>query len=87
MYNTHTYMHTAYTEYFCPSLDPPTNGTLTLSAGTSLNSQATYSCFPGNVLTGDSTRTCSRDGWSGVDPNCTCKLLYAPRGSHDCVAF
>ena len=39
---------------------------------------ATYTCDPGFVLVGESTRNCSSDGtWSGMPPTCECKFIFS----------
>ncbi len=60
----------------CSSLDAPTNGAVDTSSGTTFNQVATYSCIPGYMISGATTRTCQASGsWSPAPPTC-------PRESH-----
>ena len=60
----------------CGSLTDPDNGSVTLTAGTTVEQTATYSCNTGYNLLGDSTRTCQANGvWSGSAPTCQGVLL------------
>ena len=55
----------------CGNLSDPANGSITLTAGTTLGQTATYSCNTGYTLVGDRTRTCQATGeWSGSAPTC-----------------
>ena len=56
----------------CPNLQDPPNGIVTLSMGTVFESQATYTCSGGFVISsGDDTRTCEANGeWSGSETTC-----------------
>ena len=55
----------------CPSLLNPNQGSVSLSAGQSYASVATYSCDSGFKVVGDATRECQANGtWEGVDPTC-----------------
>ena len=72
--HTHTHTHTAF---MCPQLDPPTNGTLSLTNGTFIDSQAFYDCENGFQLVGDAMRVCGAGGWTGNDPACIRKWLDA----------
>lgn len=66
----------SFTTYFltaivCERLNNPVNGLVVLS-GTSVGSQATYTCNPGFTLVGMDTRECLSSGeWSGQAPTCT----------------
>ena len=54
----------------CGSLPDPANGQVTLT-GTTVGSEATYTCNPGYTLWGDQTRQCRSGGqWSGSEPTC-----------------
>lgn len=59
----------------CGSLEDPENGSVDLSNGTTEGSNAIYSCFSGYRLKGVATRTCSRNGWSDIEPTCERKLM------------
>ncbi|XP_053402772.1 uncharacterized protein LOC123550506 [Mercenaria mercenaria] len=65
----------------CGPLENPTNGNVTFEE-TFENSEATYTCNVGYVLSGgDSKRVCQADGnWSTVDPMCLadCGPLNSP---------
>ncbi|MGC4118128.1 MAG: hypothetical protein QM765_26975 [Myxococcales bacterium] len=55
----------------CPTLEDPTNGSVTPKSGTA-GASATYACQAGYTLTGEATRQCQNDGtWSGAAPACT----------------
>ena len=55
----------------CPNLQDPPNGIVNLSMGTVFESQATYTCSGGLILSGNDTRTCEANGqWSGSEPTC-----------------
>ena len=57
----------------CRNLTKPVNGTVTYSDPTiprDEGSTATYSCNTGNILVGNSERTCLVSGWNGHDPQC-----------------
>ena len=63
----------------CPSLNSPMNGAITFTPGaensnTGLGSVATYSCYLGYVLVGQTTRVCQNSigvgVWSGSQPTC-----------------
>lgn len=62
----------------CGVLDNPLNGTVTLPMERIFNSQASYTCNEGFILTGIDNRTCQSDGvWSGIAPTCVeGKQLY-----------
>ena len=54
----------------CGTLSQPNGGQVSQD-GSSLGSQANYSCSEGYVLNGNSTRVCQVDGqWSGSEPTC-----------------
>ena len=58
----------------CGNLSNPRFGKVVLS-GTVFGSTATYSCQPGYILVGQSTRSCQADGdWSGRAPVCRRKF-------------
>ena len=60
----------------CGTLTNPANGQVNHTAGTTFGQAATYSCDPGYILVGDSTRTCQATGrWSANAPTCQGKLL------------
>ena len=94
-YNTHsTRLDTCfhiYMPYFitivptaqqCGQLDAPQNGRVDLD-GSTPGSTATYSCFSGFSLIGQTSRICQPNGvWSGSAPFCqgvTCSVLNAPQ--------
>ena len=59
----------------CGPLSNPANGQVDITSGTSINSVATYSCYTGYNVTGESTRICTADGqWTPAAPTCVCKL-------------
>ena len=62
----------------CPRLSFP-NGTLYYSNSLLIGSVATYNCHTTNdyILTQGSaiTRTCTMNGWTGVDITCECKTF------------
>ncbi len=61
----------------CSFLDAPRNGQVNLR-GTTVGSQALYTCFPGFTLSGVSSRTCLESGeWSDQAPTCTGKLCVS----------
>ncbi|XP_061196522.1 CUB and sushi domain-containing protein 3-like [Saccostrea echinata] len=71
------------TEILCPALTDPTDGTVVLSSGRSVNDEAFYSCNPGFVKTGGNlTRTCLDIGyWSGSAATCSeilCPDTFSP---------
>ena len=54
----------------CGPLTDPVNGAVTVT-GTMSGSTATYSCDPGYMIVGDSTRTCGTDGmWTLATFSC-----------------
>ena len=64
-------------EILCQGLPPPSNGHVLLSNETlDVGTTATYSCDPGYVLAGGTTRTCddrnrgTTGTWSGSVPMC-----------------
>lgn len=61
----------------CGPLSAPHAGSVRFN-GTTLWSEAVYSCDPGYVLRfGDEIRTCIRQGfWSGKEPCCIRKILH-----------
>ena len=59
----------------CGSLNNPRNGEVTLT-GTTLRSEALYSCNSGFVLVGENRRVCQTNGeWSGEAPTCTGSMV------------
>ncbi len=55
----------------CGSLGNPTNGAVSTFSGTTFNQVATYSCIPGYMISGATTRTCQASGsWSPAPPTC-----------------
>ncbi|XP_064397052.1 sushi, von Willebrand factor type A, EGF and pentraxin domain-containing protein 1-like isoform X2 [Halichondria panicea] len=55
----------------CGDLPIPSNGAVSYSDTTLINSVATFTCSEGYIVTGDSTRTCLLTGmWSGIQPSC-----------------
>ena len=59
----------------CGPLSNPANGQVDISSGTTLNSVATYSCYTGYNVTGESTRICTADGqWTPTAPTCVGEL-------------
>lgn len=55
----------------CRKLQHLTNGVITLSNSTYVNSTATFSCYYGYTLSGNATSTCQEDGWDTVPPVCS----------------
>ena len=54
----------------CGSLSDPLNGVV-MTTGTTLSSDATYTCDNGYTRSGDQTRVCLASGdWSGSEPSC-----------------
>ena len=55
----------------CGSLSAPSNGQISITT-TTFGSMTTYSCDPGYILDGNSSRICLSDGqWSGSQPSCS----------------
>lgn len=67
---------------FCPTLDDPENGSITLTIGPTGISMAMYNCDTGYALTGGNpVRTCTGetiDGqeWTGTEPSCEGIYIY-----------
>ena len=62
----------------CGNLTDPANGSVNHTAGTTLGQTATYSCYTGYNLVGDSTRTCQASAnWSRNAPTCQGMLLHS----------
>ena len=58
----------------CPRLPRPENGDVLVS-GLAPGDVATYVCFEGYILQGDSERTCQENGvWTGSAPTCEREL-------------
>ena len=70
-----------YSHPECEALSDPDNGHVTLT-GTSLNSQATYTCNSGYELNGPMTRACQTNGWSGNDTTCEGKESHKQSYDH-----
>ena len=77
------YLNITHTVILCSVLTAPDNGTIEFSLTSQLlgvDTTATYSCDPGYVLVGETTRTCedtnsgTTGAWSGDDP--ICKNLF-----------
>ena len=73
------YLSITHTVILCSVLTAPDNGTIEFSTTAQLlgvGTTATYSCDPGYVLVGETTRTCedtngvTTGAWSGDDPIC-----------------
>lgn len=63
------------TEVSCLVLQDPPNGRVSLS-GTSMGSEASYSCDSGFTLVGSRVRVCQAEGeWSSEEPFCQGKGL------------
>lgn len=66
----------------CSRLEPPQNGRVDID-GSTPGSTATYTCFPGFNIIGQSSRSCQLNGvWSGSAPFCqgvSCRVLNAPQ--------
>ncbi|XP_019647923.1 PREDICTED: LOW QUALITY PROTEIN: sushi, von Willebrand factor type A, EGF and pentraxin domain-containing protein 1-like [Branchiostoma belcheri] len=64
----------------CPPLSPVVNGQM--SGGMSYGDQVMFTCNPGYILSGTTSRTCQADGtWSGAQPVCNqmkCPDVVAP---------
>ena len=59
----------------CGALPNPTNGQVDTSSGTTSNRLATYSCYTGYAITGESRRVCRADGrWNSTAPTCVGKF-------------
>ena len=80
------YLSITHTVILCSVLTAPDNGTIefsTTSLQLGVGTTATYSCDPGYVLVGETTRTCedtnsgTTGAWSGDDP--ICKNLFKSR--------
>ena len=72
----HIYIYTHYVA-LCPALTNPDNGMVTWDS-LAPGGVATYTCDPGFILDGESTRTCGSDGtWSGMAPTCECKFIFS----------
>ena len=78
-----------YYDIFCSTArdcgDPgvPDNGQVSLSAGTTLGSTATYSCDLGHDLIGASVRECGTDGqWTNSVPICMSELILSRSPSY-----
>lgn len=72
----HDFWYSFYAERFCPSLDAPINGTVTLSGNN--GSVATYHCDFGFEIPPcfNSTRICTAYGqWTGTAPTCNGKAI------------
>lgn len=68
-YNVQT-QNDAYDNAGCGQLSNPLNGFVSLT-GTTLGQRAFYSCEPGFLVVGNSTRTCQISGnWSNTEPRC-----------------
>ena len=60
----------------CGALPNPESGEVDHAEGTTFGQTATYSCYVGFDLMGDSNRTCQNTGnWSGSEPICQRMLL------------
>ena len=65
-----TYICTVSSAIDCGSLNQPNGGQVNTD-GSSLGSQANYSCSEGYILNGNAIRVCQEDGqWSGSEPAC-----------------
>ncbi len=72
------YLHSPVVD--CGHLSPPVGGSVTLT-GTTVGSQAFYSCGKGYELMGDSVRTCQFNGlWTGKEPICERKYIHCISG-------
>ena len=87
-----------HTVILCSVLTAPDNGTIEFSTTSQLlgvGTTATYSCDPGYVLVGETSRTCedtnsgTTGAWSGDDPICKnlsktylLSLYYISNGMH-----
>ena len=57
-------------DYYCPQLSSPAGGRVRVPSR-GVYSTATYSCYTGKSLVGNSRRTCLSNGtWSGRKPSC-----------------
>ena len=80
---THTFVFsssfTGMEDVICPSLTPPTNGSVEINeGGRDVGSEATYDCDEGFELEGPQRRTCQSNGaWSGRVPTCKRKFVYS----------
>ena len=58
----------------CGDLSDPPNGAVSLTANTTLGSEANYVCDEGYTLSGCPMRVCEASGnWSNSEPECTSK--------------
>ncbi|XP_064386419.1 uncharacterized protein LOC135334961 isoform X2 [Halichondria panicea] len=68
----------------CGPLNPPSNGAVDTSSGTTFMMTATYTCNTGYNIVGSDTRTCGEDKtWTPDAPTCTpvdCGPLTVPTG-------
>ncbi|XP_052239934.1 sushi, von Willebrand factor type A, EGF and pentraxin domain-containing protein 1-like [Dreissena polymorpha] len=66
----------------CPTIAMPPNGDVVYSPNRDYLSRADFSCSPGYILTGATSRTCQANGaWDGTSPTCVikvCSVLDAP---------
>ena len=68
----------------CGDLPIPSNGAVSYSDTTLINSVATFTCSEGYIVTGDSTRTCLVTGmWSGIQPSCEREWMEEVYNVHD----
>lgn len=73
--NIHTPHTHKYAAVLCSGLRSPTHGRVR-ARRVSFGSTASYSCFAGYGLVGNSTRVCQSDGqWSGEMPLCERKYM------------
>jgi len=54
----------------CPGLSSTSTTSVSVTAGLTAGSVATYACVSGYTLFGDVTRTCTAGSWTGVEPSC-----------------
>ena len=68
-----------YIDIDCGPLFHPAYGQVNISSGTTFNRIATYSCYTGYKVTGESARVCTADGqWTPTAPTCVgmlCMLI------------
>ena len=72
----------------CGSLADPENGRVNTSTGTTVGSEAVYSCNGGYDLVGPEMRACTSNGtWSDTEPVCVCKLALPSFEKHQPLLF
>ena len=60
----------------CPALEPPQDGSVSITLGANAVEVATYSCNKGFMIRGLETRTCNSGTWTGLAPLCLANGKY-----------